>query len=376
MKVLIAPDAFKESASAMQVAEAIKTGWQKARPNDTIQLFPVSDGGEGLLEVLKETCKLKMYQAEVTRLDGKKILASYGILTEQKTAIIESTSAIGLDFIPADKRNPALMTSFGVGELILATLDQDIEKIIIGLGGSGTNDGGAGLLQALGVQLLDKNKKNIQPGGNHLKKLDQIDITQLDPRLKEISIQIASDVTNPLLGENGATRVFGPQKGATQEMLVELEKSMTIYGEKLDIFAARKISLIEGSGAAGGIAAGLIAIQNAEIVSGADLVIELSGLKKQLANTDLVIIGEGRIDAQSMMGKIPVRVAAEAKKAGASVLAIAGSTRIENKLAYQNGIDAVFPIIPELTDSATIFSQTNYNLMRTAENIAKLTLLF
>ncbi|MBF2458326.1 glycerate kinase family protein [Listeria seeligeri] len=376
MKVLIAPDAFKESASAMQVAEAIKTGWQKARPNDTIQLFPVSDGGEGLLEVLKETCKLKMYQAEVTRLDGKKILASYGILTEQKTAIIESASAIGLDFIPADKRNPALMTSFGVGELILATLDQDIEKIIIGLGGSGTNDGGAGLLQALGVKLLDKNKNHIQPGGIHLKKLDQIDITQLDPRLKEISIQIASDVTNPLLGENGATRVFGPQKGATQEMLGELEKSMTIYGEKLDIFAARKISLIEGSGAAGGIAAGLIAIQNAEIVSGADLVIELSGLKKQLANTDLVIIGEGRIDAQSMMGKIPVRVAAEAKKAGVSVLAIAGSTRIENKLAYQNGIDAVFPIIPELTDSATIFSQTNYNLMRTAENIAKLTLLF
>lgn len=376
MNIVIAPDAFKESASAMQVAKAIKSGWQKARPIDMIHLLPVSDGGEGLLAVLKESCAMDIYPTEVTRLDGKKMLASYGILKEKQIAVIESATVIGLDLITADKRNPALMTSFGVGELILDALNHNIEKIIIGLGGSGTNDGGAGLLQALGVQLLDKNNNSIKPGGIHLKDLAHLDVSQLDPRLKQVSLQIASDVTNPLLGEKGATLTFGRQKGATPEMLIELEQAMTNYGEKLDAFAAKKVSLMKGSGAAGGIAAGLTAILNAEIISGADLVIKLSGLKQQLANADLVIIGEGKMDAQSVMGKIPVRVASEAKKAGAFVLAIVGSTRIENSLAYQNGIDAVFPIIPELTDSATIFCETNDNLARTAENIANLTSLF
>ncbi|PZG34856.1 glycerate kinase [Listeria ivanovii] len=376
MNIVIAPDAFKESASAMQVAKAIKSGWQKARPTDMIHLLPVSDGGEGLLAVLKESCAMDIYPTEVTRLDGKKMLASYGILKEKQIAVIESATVIGLDLITADKRNPALMTSFGVGELILDALNHNIEKIIIGLGGSGTNDGGAGLLQALGVQLLDKNNNSIKPGGIHLKDLAHLDVSQLDPRLKQVSLQIASDVTNPLLGEKGATLTFGRQKGATPEMLIELEQAMTNYGEKLDAFAAKKVSLMKGSGAAGGIAAGLTAILNAEIISGADLVIKLSGLKQQLANADLVIIGEGKMDAQSVMGKIPVRVASEAKKAGAFVLAIVGSTRIENSLAYQNGIDAVFPIIPELTDSVTIFCETNDNLARTAENIANLTSLF
>ncbi|AIS59814.1 glycerate kinase [Listeria ivanovii] len=376
MNIVIAPDAFKESASAMQVAKAIKSGWQKARPTDTIHLLPVSDGGEGLLAVLKESCAMDIYPTEVTRLDGKKMLASYGILKEKQIAVIESATVIGLDLITADKRNPALMTSFGVGELILDALNHNIEKIIIGLGGSGTNDGGAGLLQALGVQLLDKNNNSIKPGGIHLKDLAHLDVSQLDPCLKQVSLQIASDVTNPLLGEKGATLTFGRQKGATPEMLIELEQAMINYGEKLDAFAAKKVSLMKRSGAAGGIAAGLTAILNAEIISGADLVIKLSGLKQQLANADLVIIGEGKMDAQSVMGKIPVRVASEAKKAGAFVLAIVGSTRIENSLAYQNGIDAVFPIIPELTDSATIFCETNDNLARTAENIANLTSLF
>ncbi|MBK2002892.1 glycerate kinase [Listeria ivanovii subsp. londoniensis] len=376
MNIVIAPDAFKESASAMQVAKAIKSGWQKARPTDMIHLLPVSDGGEGLLAVLKESCAMDIYPTEVTRLDGKKMLASYGILKEKQIAVIESATVIGLDLITADKRNPALMTSFGVGELILDALNHNIEKIIIGLGGSGTNDGGAGLLQALGVQLLDKNNNSIKPGGIHLKDLAHLDVSQLDPRLKQVSLQIASDVTNPLLGEKGATLTFGRQKGATPEMLIELEQAMTNYGEKLDAFAAKKVSLMKGSGAAGGIAAGLTAILNAEIISGAELVIKLSGLKQQLANADLVIIGEGKMDAQSVMGKIPVRVASEAKKAGAFVLAIVGSTRIENSLAYQNGIDAVFPIIPELTDSVTIFCETNDNLARTAENIANLTSLF
>lgn len=376
MNIVIAPDAFKESASAMQVAKAIKTGWQKARPTDTIHLSPVSDGGEGLLDVLKESCEMELYQTEITRLDGKKILASYGILKDQKTAVIESARAIGLDLIATDKRNPALASSFGVGELILAALDQNIHKIIIGLGGSGTNDGGAGLLQALGVQLLNKKNDSIEQGGIHLTNLNHLDVSQLDPRLKQVSFEIASDVSNPLLGEKGATFTFGRQKGATPEMLIELEQAMTNYGEKLDAFAAKKVSLMKGSGAAGGIAAGLTAILNAEIVSGADLVIQLTGLKQQLANADLVIIGEGKMDAQSVMGKIPVRVASEAKKADAFVLAIVGSTRIENSLAYQNGIDAVFPIIPELTDSATIFCETNDNLARTAENIANLTSLF
>lgn len=376
MNIVIAPDAFKESASAMQVAKAIKTGWQKARPTDTIHLSPVSDGGEGLLDVLKESCEMELYQTKITRLDGKKILASYGILKDKKTAVIESARAIGLDLIATDKRNPALASSFGVGELILAALDQNIHKIIIGLGGSGTNDGGAGLIQALGVQLLNKNNNSIEQGGIHLTNLNHLDVSQLDPRLKQVSFQIASDVSNPLLGEKGATFTFGRQKGATPEMLIELEQAMTNYGEKLDAFAAKKVSLMKGSGAAGGIAAGLTAILNAEIVSGADLVIQLTGLKQQLANADLVIIGEGKMDAQSVMGKIPVRVASEAKKADAFVLAIVGSTRIENSLAYQNGIDAVFPIIPELTDSATIFCETNNNLARTAENIANLTSLF
>ncbi|EAE2862938.1 glycerate kinase, partial [Listeria monocytogenes] len=242
MKIVIAPDSFKESATAVEVANAIKKGWTKARPADQISLAPVSDGGEGFLTVLSESSEVELFQAEVTNLNGHKITASYGILASQETAIIESANTIGLDLIPAVDRNPAYASSKGVGELILAALNHNVKKIIIGLGGSGTNDGGAGLIQALGVALLDKNKQPIPPGGIHLQELAYIDASNLNPKLKNIQFQIACDVTNPLLGENGATFVFGAQKGATPEMLVQLERAMQNYGAKLDQFSSQKIT--------------------------------------------------------------------------------------------------------------------------------------
>ncbi|EHC6460526.1 glycerate kinase [Listeria monocytogenes] len=375
MKIVIAPDSFKESATAVEVANAIKKGWTKARPADQISLAPVSDGGEGFLTVLSESSEVELFQAEVTNLNGHKITASYGILASQETAIIESANTIGLDLIPAVDRNPAYASSKGVGELILAALNHNVKKIIIGLGGSGTNDGGAGLIQALGVALLDKNKQPIPPGGIHLQELAYIDASNLNPKLKNIQFQIACDVTNPLLGENGATFVFGAQKGATPEMLVQLERAMQNYGAKLDQFSSQKITTKKGAGAAGGIAAGLMTFLNADVLSGSALVMELSNMKDKMKDADIVIVGEGRMDKQSMMGKIPVQSAQEAKKQGCFVLAIVGSLALENNIAQQHGIDAFFPNIPEITDLPTLFENTTKNLERTAENIAKLTLI-
>ncbi|UHP10116.1 glycerate kinase [Listeria marthii] len=375
MKIVIAPDSFKESATAVEVANAIQKGWKKVRPADQISLAPVSDGGEGFLTVLSQSADVELFQAEVTSLNGHKITASYGIHASQKTAIIESANTIGLDLVPVAERNPALATSTGVGELILAALQHNVQKIIIGLGGSGTNDGGAGLLQALGVALLDKNKQPIPPGGVHLQELASIDASNLHPMLKNIQFQIACDVTNPLLGENGATFVFGAQKGATPAMLVQLENAMQNYGAQLDQISSQKITTKKGAGAAGGIAAGLMTFLNADVLSGSALVMELSNMKDKMKDADIVIVGEGRMDKQSMMGKIPVQIAQEAKKQGCFVLAIVGSLALETDVAQQHGIDAFFPNIPEITDLPTLFENTTKNLERTAENIAKLTLV-
>ncbi len=372
MKVVIAPDAYKESATALEVATAIKKGWEKVRPNDELVLSPVSDGGEGLLDVLKSVCDMHIYTTLVTNLNGQKISATYGILADGKTAIIESASAIGLDLVPISERQPEYATSFGVGELILAALEHDVETIIIGLGGSGTNDGGAGLMQALGVALLDKNKTVLQPGGLHLEELEHIDASRLDPRLQNVTIKMACDVANPLLGENGATYVFGPQKGLAANQLPKLEQAMSNYGQKINLFSKKKITDEKGAGAAGGISASLMAFLNAEAQSGADFVLKFSKLSEKLNDADIVIIGEGRLDEQSMMGKIPVRVAQEAKKAGAFVIAISGSIKLTNALARENGIDALFPIISEITTLEKLFANTANRLESTALNIANL----
>lgn len=371
MKFVIAPDSFKESLTALEVATAIETGFKRVFPDADYVKLPMADGGEGTVQSLVDATQGKLIECEVTAPLGDKVKSFFGLSGDGKTAIIEMAAASGLHLVPTEKRNPLLTTSYGTGELIKLALDLGVESFILGIGGSATNDGGVGMLQALGMQCLDSQDKPISFGGAELANIVKIDVQQLDPRLQQVHIEVACDVNNPLCGECGASAIFGPQKGATPEMVKQLDAALSHFAEIAERDCGKQIRDQDGAGAAGGMGGGLLLLPSVQLKAGIQIVLDRLHLIDYVKDADVVITGEGRIDAQSIMGKTPIGVARTAKQFNKPVIAIAGCLREDYDVVFDHGIDAVFPIIHQLGDLSDILKQGEQNLISTAQNVAR-----
>lgn len=370
MKFVIAPDSFKESLTALRVCEAVEKGIKTHFPNAEISKVPMADGGEGTVQSLVDATDGEVVQARVTGPLGKEVEAFYGILGDGKTAVIEMAAASGLHHVPVDKRNPLVTTTRGTGELILKALDHKVKHIIIGIGGSATNDGGAGMAKALGAKLLDAKGAEIKEGGGSLGQLTSIDLTNLDSRLAETKVEVACDVDNPLTGETGASAVFGPQKGATPDMVKQLDRNLAHYAAVIEKEMDIHIQNVLGAGAAGGLGGGLLAFLSAELKPGVDIVIEATQLERYIKDANLVITGEGRIDGQTIYGKTPIGVAKTAKKHSVPVIAIAGSIGAGSEAVYEHGISALFSVVPGAVTLPEALEKAGENIERTAKNVA------
>ena len=346
MKIVIAPQGFKGNLSALRVSQAIDNGIRRVVPSVITAIVPMADGGEGTMQALVDAIGGEMIPVEVTDPLGGRVIAHFGLLSDKVTGVIEMAAASGLNLVPPQKLNPLLTTTYGTGELILAALERGCRKLIVGIGGSATNDGGAGMAQALGAKLLDTKGVPLAFGGAALADLEHIDVTTIDPRLADCDIILACDVTNPLCGPQGASAVYGPQKGATKEMVVKLDAALAHYAEVIERDLGIDVRDVPGAGAAGGLGAGLIAFLKARVLPGVDVVIQATGLIEHLKGATLVFTGEGRLDSQTACGKVPVGVARKAKAFGLPVIAIAGEIANGYQAVYQQGIDAVFSIAP------------------------------
>jgi glycerate kinase len=344
MKIVVAPDSFKGSLTAVEVSDAIEQGVREIFPEAEIVKIPMADGGDGTVQCLVNATGGEILREKVTGPLGDEVWAFYGILGDKKTAVIEMAEASGLTLVPENKRNPLITTTYGTGQLIKFALDQGCRKMIIGIGGSATNDGGAGMVQALGAKLLDKEGEEIGFGGGELKKVFRIDTKYLDNRLSETKVLIASDVSNPLCGPKGASRVYGPQKGATPEMIKKLDESLAYFAEIIKRDLNKDIKDILGAGAAGGLGAGLMAFLDAELRPGIEIIIEIVKLEQAIKDTDLVITGEGKIDSQTIYGKAPIGVAKIAKKYNVPVIAVAAIISDDADIVYQHGIDNLIKV--------------------------------
>ncbi|MEC6815717.1 glycerate kinase [Photobacterium toruni] len=370
MKIIIAPDSYKESLTAMEVATAIESGFRQVMPNAEYIKLPMADGGEGTVQSLVDASNGTIIEHSVTGPLATQVNAFFGIMGDGKTAVIEMAAASGLHLVSPELRNPLLTTSYGTGELILAALDQGVEHIIVGIGGSATNDGGIGMAQALGVQLLDNNGQPLGFGGQALAQLATIDISHIDPRLATIKLEVACDVDNPLCGEKGASHVFGPQKGATPTMVAELDQYLAHYAAIIKRDLGTDIKNTAGAGAAGGMGAALLGLFNAQLRSGIEIVIDAVNLGDIVKDADLVITGEGRIDSQTIHGKTPIGVARTAKKYHKPVIGIAGCLSQDCGVVYDHGIDAVFSVVPAAMSLEQAFSNAAVNVELTARNVA------
>lgn len=371
-KYVVAPDSFKESMTAKEVCDAMEKGIKEADSAAEVIKVPMADGGEGTVDSLVDATQGQRVIVEVTGPLGNKISAYYGILGNGTTAVIEMAKASGLEIVEKKKRNPMITTTFGTGELIRDALDHNVKEIIIGLGGSSTNDGGSGMAQALGEKLLDQNNHQIPFGGGNLDKLDKIDISNLDSRLQDVKIILASDVTNPLIGKDGASRVFGPQKGATPEMVEKLENNLQHYAKIVKRDLNKEVALVSGAGAAGGLGAGLIAFTTCEMRRGVDLAIEVTKLEEKIRDADYVFTGEGGTDFQTKFGKTPYGVAKLGKKYHKPVISLAGYLGEGIDSLYSEGFTAIFGIIPGACDLSTALKNGPSNVARTTENIVRL----
>ncbi|CNB58808.1 glycerate kinase [Yersinia intermedia] len=370
MKIVIAPDSYKESLSALDVAVQIEAGFRTQFPDAQYIKLPVADGGEGTVEAMVAATAGRIIQVNVTGPLGDEVAAFYGISGDDKSAFIEMAAASGLELVPPELRNPLKTTSYGTGELICNALDQGVKHIIIGIGGSATNDGGAGMVQALGVKLLDKQGKQIGFGGGKLAELDVIDISGLDPRIKQCQIDVACDVTNPLTGSEGASAIFGRQKGATPEMVSQLDDGLQHYAGIIKRYLDIDVDQVEGAGAAGGLGAALLAFCGATLSPGIDIVTDALGLDALVRDATFVITGEGRIDSQTIHGKVPIGVARVAKRYNKPVIGIAGSLTDDVDVVYEHGLDAVFSVIYSICTLEQALDNAAANVFMTARNIA------
>ncbi|WP_171964036.1 glycerate kinase [Cronobacter sakazakii] len=371
-KIVIAPDSFKESLSAMDVAKAIEAGFREIYPQAHYVCVPMADGGEGTVEAMVAATGGQIITTPVTAPLGNKVDGFFGLLGDGETAVVEMAAASGLHLVPTAQRDPRITTSYGTGELILAALERGVKAIIIGIGGSATNDGGAGMMQALGARFLDGEGRELAPGGAALAKLERLDLSALDPRLAQVNVTAACDVDNPLCGEKGASAVFGPQKGATPAMVTELDAALRRFGEQLEAATGKAIISAPGAGAAGGMGAALLGMLNAELRPGIEIVIESLGLAQAVRDADLVITGEGRLDSQSIHGKTPVGVARVAKQFQRPVVAIAGSLTPDYQIVHEHGIDAAFSVIDRIVTLQEALDDAARNLRVTARNVAAL----
>ena len=374
MKVVVAIDSLKGSLSSLEAGNAIKQGIKRVYQDAKIIVKPLADGGEGTVEALVSGMNGKIETVVATGPLGDKIESSYGIIPEKRLAIMEIASIAGITLLSLKQRNPLYTTTYGLGEMIKDAISKDCNNFIIGIGGSATNDGGIGMLQALGFDLLDKDGNQVPLGARGLKDLVKIDDKNVLPELKKCQFKIACDVTNVLCGENGCSVVFGPQKGATSQMIKDMDQWSYNFANLAKKKYPHSDALVPGTGAAGGLGFAFLTFVKATLESGIDIILETIDLKSDLKDVDVVVTGEGCLDRQSAMGKAPVGVAKMAKLYNKPVIAFAGSVTKEAKLCNQEGIDAYFPIIRNITTLQEAMAKENAknNLTDTVEQVFRL----
>lgn len=354
MKIVVAPQSLKGSLTAAETGRAIAEGARAVYPDAEMRIVPVADGGEGTTQALVDATGGKLLEREVTGPLGKPVQAFFGLLGDGHTAVIEMAASSGLPLVPTAQRDPRVTTTYGVGELILAAREAGCTHFIIGIGGSATNDGGAGMAQALGARLLDARGRDLPYGGAALARLARIEMERMDQRLANCTVEVASDVNNPLCGPTGASAVYGPQKGATPEMVAELDAALAHYAQIVERDLGQAVRDVPGAGAAGGLGAGLLAFLHATLRPGAQIVLEAVRLEEQIRGADLMLTAEGQLDSQTAYGKSVGAVAALAKKYHLPVLAIAGGLADDYREIYKLGIDgiAVLPSGPMSLEDA------------------------
>lgn len=370
--IVLAPDSFKESMTAIEACNAMERGIQRANKDILCIKVPMADGGEGTLQSLVGATNGKIFSAIVVGPLGVEIEAQYGILGDGETGVIEMASASGLHLVPIEKRNPLLTTTYGTGQLIKICLEKGVKKLMIAIGGSATNDGGVGAMQALGAKFLNVHGNEIGFGGGALADLAQIDLADFDKRIEAVTVDVACDVNNPLCGENGASKVFGPQKGATPQMVKTLDQNLLHYAQIIEKSVHINVLNIEGAGAAGGMGAGLMAFMNGNLKKGIELVIDYTQLEAKVKNADMVWTGEGRIDFQTQFGKTPFGVAQTAKQFDKPVVVLAGSIGENIEMLYTLGFNSIFSITNGDTTLDEALKNGISNLERTAENVIRL----
>jgi glycerate kinase len=372
MKILIAPDKFRGCLTAIEASQAMARGVRAAWPEAVVDVVPMADGGEGTVEALVTATSGTYHEAAVTGPLGERVRARFGLLGGKgETAVIEMAAASGLWRVPADDRDPTRTTTRGTGELILAAIDAGARSIVLGIGGSATNDGGAGLAKALGYRLLDADGQMIGPGGGELERLDRIDPTARDPRLDGVSIAVACDVDNPLCGPNGASSVYGPQKGATPAMVERLDRNLARLAAILHRDLGLDLRDLPGAGAAGGLGAGLVAFAGGSLRPGTPLVIDAVGLESRMHDARLCLTGEGALDASSAAGKVVVGVSRLAQSKGVPVVALAGTIGDGARAVLDQGVSAYFAISPRPMSLEESLAQAAENLERATEQAVR-----
>lgn len=369
---LLAPDSFKESMTSIEVCRAIIEGINRTEDDIEFITMPMADGGEGTTESLVHSTGGKFYFENVLNPLGNVVRAKYGILGDGSTAIIEVASASGLHLVPKEYRNPLLTHSYGTGQLIKAALDRGISKLIIGLGGSATNDAGVGMIAALGGEFYTSDGYLTNYGGGQLGNITQINLENLDARLYDVEIEIASDVQNPLYGPNGASYIFGPQKGATNNYVEILEKNLKHYASILSNILGEEISSLPGAGAAGGIGASLLSILKGKMKSGIELVIEYSKLEEQVKMADIIWTGEGSTDSQTKFGKAILGITRLAAKYNKPVIVLSGRVEGDMDFLYREGVQSIFSISQGETNLSDLLKNGKQNIIKTSENIVRL----
>lgn len=370
LRFVIAPDSFKESLSAVQAAQAMQRGILRQFPDAICRLVPLADGGEGTVDALLNACAGQKVACRVRGPLPQQWVESYfALMDEGKTAVIEMAKANGIHLIPLAQRNPALTSTYGTGEMIRQALDLGVSKIVIGLGGSVTNDAGSGMVQALGVKFLDQAGLEVQPCGGNLKQICEIDLSALDARLATTEMLIASDVNNPLCGEYGASAIFGPQKGATPELVKILDQNLGYFANLVETTLGVNVQHQAGAGAAGGLGFGLLAFARAKIQSGVELLIQQTGLAEKIAQADVVLTGEGKIDRQTFMGKTPFGVAQVGKSLNKPVYAFAGMIGEGIEPLLEAGLTQIIGINPPDISVEDAIRNAENNLTDSVENV-------
>ena len=370
MKIVIAPDSYKESLFALAVATQIELGFKEIFPNAQYLKVPMADGGEGTVQAMVEATQGRVVELEVTDPLGRRITGFYGLTGNGQMAMIEMAATSGLALVPPAQRDPRITSSYGTGELIVAALNAGARHLILGIGGSATNDGGAGMLQALGVKLLDAHGQQLVPGGAALALLDRIDVSGLDARLADCTIEVACDVDNPLTGKRGASAIFGPQKGATPEVVQELDAALKHFAAIIERDLGMDVDAVAGAGAAGGMGAAMMAFLKGQLRPGCEIIAKAVGLDAAVRDADLVITGEGRIDHQTIFGKTPFGVATVAKRYGKPVIGVAGGLGTNAHVVYDHGIDAIFSVLSSICTLDDALRDAEHNVRSSARNIA------